>query len=43
MKHSLDVCSSSYNVRMSESEIVHEIATIKARLSRLEDIVFTRR
>ncbi|CAN1317491.1 hypothetical protein LINPERPRIM_LOCUS30461 [Linum perenne] len=43
MKHSHDVCSSSYNVRMSESEIVHEITTLKARLSRLEDIVFTRR
>ncbi|CAN1292551.1 hypothetical protein LINPERPRIM_LOCUS21631, partial [Linum perenne] len=43
MKHSHDVRSSSYNVLVSEAYIVHELEAIKARLSRVEDAVFSRR
>ncbi|CAN1140264.1 hypothetical protein LINPERPRIM_LOCUS24731 [Linum perenne] len=43
MKHSHDVRSSSYNVLVSETYIVHELEAINARLSRVEDVVFSRR
>ncbi|CAN1782060.1 hypothetical protein LINPERHAP1_LOCUS15652 [Linum perenne] len=42
-KHSCDIGSSSCSDSMSESNIVHELHAIKARLSRLEDVVFFHR
>ncbi|CAN1346262.1 hypothetical protein LINPERPRIM_LOCUS40705 [Linum perenne] len=42
-KHSCDIGSSSCSDSMSESNIVHELQAIKARLSRLEAVVFFQR
>ncbi|CAN1752228.1 hypothetical protein LINPERHAP1_LOCUS4631 [Linum perenne] len=43
IQHSHDVRSSSNSVPVSEAYIVHELEAIKARLSRVEDAVFSRR
>ncbi|CAN1301733.1 hypothetical protein LINPERPRIM_LOCUS25090 [Linum perenne] len=42
-KNSCDVDSSSCSHPMSELSILHELQVIKARLSRLEDVVFCHR